>query len=114
VTPAPPLKKADGGRVKVHFGLVLATILCTPAFIFELSRALEGNTLSWAYVFEWPIFEAFAVYMWWKLLHEDEIAAKPKKVSARAKKASAADQIKLDAWNSYLKDLAQADSETQD
>ena len=114
MTSAPPLKQAGGGRAKVHFGLVLATILCTPAFIFELSRALEGNTLSWAYVFEWPIFEAFAVYMWWKLLHEDEVPAKPKNVTARAKKASAADQIKLDAWNSYLKDLARADSETED
>ena len=36
---------------------------------FEVLRALGGNTLSWAYVFEWPIFAGFAIYMWWNLLH---------------------------------------------
>ncbi len=38
--------------------------------IWQLSRALAGNELSWAYVFEWPLFAAYAVYMWWRLLHE--------------------------------------------
>ncbi|MGH9016548.1 MAG: hypothetical protein ACRDY1_02255, partial [Acidimicrobiales bacterium] len=33
-------------------------------------RALSGNTLSWAYVFEWPIFAGYAVFMWWKLIHD--------------------------------------------
>jgi hypothetical protein len=114
MTPAPPPKNAGGGRGKVHVGLALATILCAPAFAFELSRALGGNTLSWAYVFEWPIFEGFAVYMWWKLLHEDEVATKPKKVTARADVANAADQVKLDAWNAYLKELAEAEAHTED
>jgi hypothetical protein len=26
--------------------------------------------LSWAYVFEWPIFGGYAVFLWWKLIHE--------------------------------------------
>jgi len=37
---------------------------------WQLTRALSGNTLSWAYVFEWPIFAGYAVYMWWKLTHD--------------------------------------------
>jgi hypothetical protein len=35
-----------------------------------VTRALSGNTLSWAYVFEWPIFGGYAVFMWWKLIHD--------------------------------------------
>jgi hypothetical protein len=45
--------------------------LCAAAFWFELSRALGGNALSWAYVFEWPLLGAFAVYMWRQLLHPE-------------------------------------------
>ncbi|MGI5147913.1 hypothetical protein ACQEVC_16305 [Plantactinospora sp. CA-294935] len=56
--------------------------LCTPAWIlrhvltvalvvgflalgwWQISRALAGNTLSWAYAFEWPIFAGFVVFLW--------------------------------------------------
>jgi hypothetical protein len=37
---------------------------------WQVNRALSGNTLSWAYVFEWPIFGGYAVFMWWKLIHD--------------------------------------------
>jgi hypothetical protein len=90
------------GRGRVHAGLALATVLCVPAFFFELSRAIGGNALSWAYVFEWPVFEAFAIYMWWKLLHEDERASHQE---ATASPLSAAEQQQLDAWNAYLEEL---------
>lgn len=43
---------------------------CLVAGWWQLSRAESGNELSWAYVFEWPIFAGYAVYMWWRLLHE--------------------------------------------
>jgi DNA-binding transcriptional regulator of glucitol operon len=45
-----------------------------PSFLalcwWQISRALGGNTLSWAYVFEWPLFACYAVYMWWRFVHE--------------------------------------------
>jgi hypothetical protein len=31
---------------------------------WQAGRALEGNMLSWAYTFEWPLFAIFLVYMW--------------------------------------------------
>ncbi len=37
---------------------------------WQLHRALGGNELSWAYTVEWPLFSGYAVFMWWKLLHE--------------------------------------------
>ncbi len=37
---------------------------------WQLGRALGGNTLSWAYTFEWPLFACYAVYVWWQLIHD--------------------------------------------
>jgi DNA-binding transcriptional regulator of glucitol operon len=31
---------------------------------WQAGRAAEGNVLSWAYTFEWPLFAIFLVYMW--------------------------------------------------
>ncbi len=49
--------------------LAIGLALCAAAFWFELKRALGGNALSWAYVFEWPLLAVFAVYMWSRFLH---------------------------------------------
>jgi hypothetical protein len=43
---------------------------CIALCWWQVGRALSGNTLSWAYVFEWPIFAGYGVFMWWKLIHE--------------------------------------------
>jgi hypothetical protein len=61
------LRGADAFRLHLTLGAGLT--ICIAAFVIEVIRALDGNTLSWAYVFEWPIFAVFAVYMWWNLLH---------------------------------------------
>ena len=56
--------------LKLH----VVILIVVPAFLalclWQLSRALDGNSLSWAYVFEWPLFAAYAVYMWWRFVHE--------------------------------------------
>ncbi|WP_329013836.1 hypothetical protein OG271_05235 [Micromonospora rifamycinica] len=33
---------------------------------WQISRAASGNTLSWAYAVEWPIFAGFVVFVWWR------------------------------------------------
>ena len=81
--------------LSVHFGLALAELICLSAFVLELRRALDGNTLSWAYVFEWPILGAYAVYMWHKLLIDAPGPTKDSNVHAR-------DDAALDAFNAYL------------
>jgi hypothetical protein len=49
-------------------------IVVIPTFtglcVWQTRRALAGNDLSWAYVFEWPFFAGYAIYMWWRFLHE--------------------------------------------
>ncbi len=55
--------------LRLHLTLAFGLALCAAAFWFELKRALGGNALSWAYVFEWPLLGGFAVYMWSQFLH---------------------------------------------
>ncbi len=83
-------------RLRIHLGLLLATAICMPAFFFELWRALGGNSLSWAYVFEWPALQGYAVYMWRKLLRGDnELTTSTNVLDDKT-------QRELDEWNAYL------------
>jgi len=95
-------------------GLVLCLLICGSAFTFELTRALGGNALSWAYVFEWPLFACFGTYMWWKLLHPDEIQKAPAKPSGAGKEATSKDDADLAAWNAYLAELSEGDRRNSD
>ena len=82
---------------RIHLGLFLAELICIPAFVFELSRALDGNTLSWAYVVEWPLLGGYAIYMWRKMLREE------KGLDVRsAPTQEQQDDPELKAWNDYL------------
>ena len=101
-------------------------VIVVPAFmamcIWQLSRALAGNELSWAYVFEWPLFAAYAVYMWWRLLHESP-EVPPEASSPEASSSGAIstggdgasppvedpDEAARVAYNEYLAKLAQRD-----
>jgi DNA-binding transcriptional regulator of glucitol operon len=46
----------------------LVAVVLVVAFLglgwWQFSRATEGNTLSWGYTFEWPVFAAFVVFLW--------------------------------------------------
>lgn len=42
--------------------LFLLLVLFTAAFVWQFSRAVGGNTLSWAYVAEWPVLSIYACY----------------------------------------------------
>ena len=73
----------------VVFHLLLAVIVpgCMIAGWWQLQRATGGNTLSWAYTFEWPIFAVLAVVGWWQLIHEDpaDVQARRDERARRAK-----------------------------
>jgi len=106
-------------------------LVVVPAFLalclWQLSRALGGNELSWAYVFEWPLFAAYAVYMWWRFVHERpegavatvdgtaDVDARPHDDPAaaahRAEEAErrADEDAELSAYNEYLAQLAEQD-----
>lgn len=126
----PPERNGAGGRLtggpalRLHLTLVFVLALCSAAFCIELLRALGGNELSWLYVFEWPLFAGFSVYMWWNLLHERHGATPRSTHEARrgseVKPADRladgltvtgpADDARLHAWNSYVRDLEESDA----
>ena len=114
--PEPPDPVRSGTRLtgseaaKLHLTLAVALALCGAAFVFEVRRALSGNELSWAYVFEWPLFAVFAVYMWWTTLHQNRgrkrAAAKPKVVAPEHVDM-------LIKWQQHQRALAAAEAEAE-
>ena len=83
--------------LRIHLGLALAEALCVTAFVVELRRAVSGNTLSWAYVFEWPILGAYGVYVWWKLRRPDDERA--------VSEPTGEERVALDEYNRYLAEV---------
>lgn len=56
--------------VLLHLTVVVVVPVFLGLFWWQVQRVRQGNTLSWAYVFEWPFFTGYALYLWWKLVHE--------------------------------------------
>ena len=54
-----------------HFSATLATAGMIWLGDWQLRRALSGNSLSWAYTFEWPLFAIFGVYFWVKSVRDE-------------------------------------------
>ncbi|GAA3344631.1 hypothetical protein GCM10020358_48660 [Amorphoplanes nipponensis] len=43
---------------------------------WQFSRATGGNTLSWGYTFEWPVFAAFVVFIWFREVQQERRGAR--------------------------------------
>ncbi len=100
-----PLSGWEAG--KVHITLILVLALCISAFWFEVRRALGGNDLSWAYVFEWPIFAVFGAYMWWTTLHQ----SRRKRLTEPGPKVVAPEHVQmLRNWQEHQRSRAQAEA----
>jgi len=55
----------------VHLAALVVVPACIALGWWQVTRALDGNSLSWVYSVEWPFFAGYAIYMWWKLTHEE-------------------------------------------
>jgi hypothetical protein len=114
--------------------------LCAGAFSIEVVRALDGNKLSWLYVFEWPLFGGFGIYMWWNLLtgrdrrhpsdardpaddHHDldtlRSARKVGRVAAqraaqRSEQHNERHNERLEAWQNYVREINETESQAVD
>jgi hypothetical protein len=101
-----PQRLTGADAFRLHATLTLGLAVCVGAFIFELLRALGGHTFSWMYVFEWPLFAGFALYMWWHLYngtdrHRPSPPAPVSTLPSTDDRAQAPDRD-LEAWNRYL------------
>ncbi len=65
----------------LHLAVVVWVPGCLIAGWWQVTRALDGNGLSYLYSVEWPAFAIVGVWMWWSLIHTD-----PDTVGARAQR----------------------------
>jgi hypothetical protein len=113
--------------LKLHAVILIVVPAFAALCIWQIYRATGGNELSWAYVFEWPFFAAYAIYMWWRLLHAmPEGTAPPAAADATTGGRTGSDaegngaivaetpertqeDADLAAYNDYLAQLAEQD-----
>ncbi len=96
--------------IRLHLTVAAGLVLCVAAFWFELKRALSGNSLSWAYVFEWPLLAVFAVYMWWQLLHPH----RDNKLNRKVKSLDPSFNGMLERWDESRADLERNRQRSED
>ena len=105
-----PTRLRGSDATHLHLTLAGGLSICIAAFVIELMRALGGHSFSWMYVFEWPLFAGFAIYMWWNLLHGK--GRVPRASSTRSSpRAGGATDEELDEWNLYLQVMEAAEGE---
>jgi DNA-binding transcriptional regulator of glucitol operon len=52
------------GWLAWHVLMVVAVATMLALGGWQLSRATAGNTLSWGYTLQWPVFAGFTVFLW--------------------------------------------------
>jgi len=102
-----------------HVFVILSVLVMLWLGSWQLHRAESGNSLSWAYTFEWPLFAIFVVVFWVRTIRDevhppapagDTLAlpdGPPASVLAALRaagggKEAAADDEELAPYNAYL------------
>jgi DNA-binding transcriptional regulator of glucitol operon len=106
----------------LHLAVVVWVPGCLAAGWWQVTRALDGNGLSYLYSVEWPVFALVGIWMWWSLIHTDPetvgVRAQRRMQLARAKAGiapAAAERHREDedpelaAYNDRLAELAAQD-----
>jgi hypothetical protein len=57
--------------ISLHLAMLFFVPGCAAAAWWQITRAQDGNGLSYLYSVEWPIFAILAAYFWWMLIHTD-------------------------------------------
>lgn len=82
------LRKWLGPRALLWHLLVLVIVAgCLVATWWQVRRAIAGNSLSYLYSAEWPIFAVVAIVGWWQLImeHPSEVEARKEERRARGR-----------------------------
>ena len=108
-----------------HVLALLVVVGCLGLGWWQFSRASGGNSLSWGYTFEWPVFAGFFAFLWWRevqLTRNPPSAEKPEEEPERlpgspvsvgrpvrvpVRGSAADDDPELSAYNDYLSWLAE-------
>jgi hypothetical protein len=95
--------------IRLHCTLVVLIVSFALLARWQIARALAGNTLSWAYAFEWPLFALYACFVWWRILHDDQPERTGRRRSARATERDERAEVELGEYNAYLASLHEQD-----
>ncbi|SCF08595.1 hypothetical protein [Micromonospora mirobrigensis] len=49
-----------------HVAMVVLVVGFLGLGWWQVNRAAEGNTLSFGYAIEWPVFAGFVIFVWWR------------------------------------------------
>ncbi len=102
----------------LHICLVLWVSMCAAAAWWQVSRAVNGNSLSFLYAIEWPCFGVLGVLGWYAMLNTEKVTANQEaarreyeeqmRAEARAARAQSEEpeDPTLAAYNDHLADLA--------
>jgi DNA-binding transcriptional regulator of glucitol operon len=107
------------GWVFRHVAVVILVVSFLGLGWWQVTRAVSGNLLSYAYAVEWPVFAGFAIFVWVKEMRRALAAADPRDEAtprpvptprSAPRRAGAAyddsDDPELAAYNRYLAWLA--------
>lgn len=107
-------------NISVHLLGLILFCACGAATWWQVGRALGGNGLSWAYVFEWPFFAGCSLWLWVKLLREGRPGPVHSATYERwlgtpppAPEEEQREAERLWAYNRYLGELTLADQARQ-
>lgn len=97
--------------MRLHLTLAVLLPGCLAAGWFELTRALAGHEVAWAYAFEWPLYAVLGTYVWWRLVHvapsDERGVTHPAPAAVTDPKTSV--DPGLEAWQRYLDRLHERD-----
>ncbi len=102
----------------LHLSLIAWLAMSATAAWWQVGRAVQGNSLSFLYSIEWPVFGVLGVLGWYALLNiervseqdERERAAYEEKMRVEAREArqrEAQEDPTLAAYNDHLAQLAE-------
>ena len=104
----------------LHLVLLVWLGMCALAAWWQVGRAVQGNTLSFMYAIEWPVFGILGVLGWYALLNLERVTEAKEasrreyeermRAEAAAARAEAASREREDpalaAYNDHLAQLA--------
>ena len=104
--------------IVLHICLLLWVTMCAVAAWWQVSRAVQGNSLSYMYAIEWPCFAVLGVLGWYAMLNMEKVTANQEaarreyeeqmRAEARAARAKVeeTEAPTLAAYNDHLAELA--------
>ncbi|GAA4573637.1 hypothetical protein GCM10023176_39040 [Micromonospora coerulea] len=54
------------GWIARHVAMVVLVVGFLGLGWWQVTRAASGNTLSFGYAIEWPVFAGFVIFVWWR------------------------------------------------